>query len=40
MGAKGNIIAGILVLAIGALFLILCSSTAIQDFIVELVRGN
>ena len=40
MGAKGNIIMGIIVLAIGALILALCSSTAIQDYIIELVKGN
>ena len=40
MGPKGNIIAGLLVLAIGAVVLVLFSSTAFQDFIVDLVKGN
>ena len=40
MGPKGNIIAGILVLGIGVLVLLFCSSAAIQDYIIELVRGT
>ncbi len=39
MGAKGNIIAGVLLLALGALILVVCSSTAVQDYIIELVKG-
>ena len=40
MGPKGNIIAGVLVLAIGVLMLLICSSAAIQDYIIELVKGG
>ncbi len=40
MGPKGNIIAGCLILAIGIVILVLCSSTAVQDYIIELVKGE
>ncbi len=40
MGAKGNIIAGAIILALGVLILVVCSSTAVQDYIIELVKGQ
>ena len=40
MGPKGNIIMGVLVIAISVVVLALCSSTAVQDYIIELVRGG
>lgn len=39
MGPKANILAGILVLALGATILILCSSTAIHEYIGSLVSA-
>ena len=40
MGPKGNIIAGVAVVALGLMVLVLFSSTAFQDYIVELVKGS
>lgn len=40
MGPKGNIIAGLLILAIGIVVLVICSSGAVQDYIVEVVKGR
>lgn len=37
MGPKGNIAMGILILAVGAIFLALCSSTAIHEYIGSLI---
>lgn len=40
MGPKANIFMGVLVIAVSVVVLILCSSTAIQEYILELVRGR
>jgi hypothetical protein len=40
MGPKGNIIMGVLVIAVSLVVLALCSSTAFQDYILELVKGG
>lgn len=39
MKAKGNILAGVLIIAFGAVLLAICSSTAIHEFIIETVAG-
>ena len=40
MGPKGNLIMGVLVVAIAGIILALCSSTAFQDYLIEVVKGN
>ncbi len=40
MGPKGNIFVGVLVVALGVLVLMFCSSTAFQDYLVELVQNR
>ena len=40
MGPKANIIMGVLVVAVSVIILMLCSSTAVQDYIIELVKGS
>ena len=40
MGPKANIFMGVLVVALSVVILMLCSSTAVQDYILELVKGS
>ncbi|MGN1045137.1 MAG: hypothetical protein ACI4Q9_04195 [Candidatus Methanomethylophilaceae archaeon] len=39
MGSKGKFVMGIVVLALGVLALCVCSSSAFQQYIVDLISG-
>lgn len=40
MGPKGNLIMSAVVIALSLMVLIVCSSTAVQEYILDLVKGN
>ena len=40
MGPKGNLIMSAVVIGLSLMILIVCSSTAVQEYILDLVKGN